>query len=87
MPSVKPTITLTIEQVSNHLTRRPQVVPGKTGINLKYENRELGSDRIVNAVAAYELYGGLHIYRFFGTATTFGAVRPERGEFWRRDFA
>ena len=52
------------------------VAPGiKTGINIKYENpRELGSDRIANAVAAYEQYGGPCIFIDFGTATTFGAL-------------
>ena len=58
------------------------VVPGiRTGLNIKYENpRELGSDRIANAVAAYTLYGGPCIVIDFGTATTFGVV-SERGEF------
>ena len=52
------------------------VAPGiKTGINLKYENpRELGSDRIANAVAAQAEYGGPCIFIDFGTATTFGAI-------------
>ena len=84
MSSVVPTINFTIEHMcSNYFNQTPmQVVPGiKTGINLKYENpRELGSDRIVNAVAAYELYGGPCIFIDFGTATTFG-VMSERGEF------
>ena len=84
MSSVVPTINFTIEHMcSNYFNQTPmQVVPGiKTGINLKYENpRELGSDRIVNAVAAYELYGGPCIFLDFGTATTFGVV-SERGEF------
>lgn len=84
MSSVVPTINFTIEHMcSNYFNQTPmQVVPGiKTGINLKYENpRELGSDRIVNAVAAYELYGGPCIFIDFGTATTFGVV-SERGEF------
>ena len=84
MSSVVPTINFTIEHMcSNYFNQTPmQVVPGiKTGINLKYENpRELGSDRIVNAVAAYELYGGPCIFIDFGTATTFGVV-SDRGEF------
>ena len=52
------------------------VAPGiKTGINLRYENpRELGSDRIANAVAAQAEYGGPCIFIDFGTATTFGAI-------------
>ena len=58
------------------------VGPGiKTGINIKYDNpRELGSDRIANAVAAYELYGGPCIFIDFGTATSFGVV-SHKGEF------
>jgi type III pantothenate kinase len=52
------------------------VAPGvKTGINIKYENpRELGSDRIANAVSAYTEYGGPVIFIDFGTATTFGVM-------------
>ena len=50
--------------------------PGvKTGMDIKYDNpREVGADRIVNAVAAYELYGGPVIIIDFGTATTFCGV-------------
>lgn len=52
----------------------PLVVgPGvKTGIDIKYDNpKEVGSDRIVNAVAAIHKYGGPAILVDFGTATTF----------------
>ncbi len=79
--SVVPTINFTIEHMCRdyfHLT--PMfVVPGvRTGINIRYENpRELGSDRIANAVAAYTEYGGPVIYIDFGTATTFGVVDAE----------
>ena len=50
--------------------------PGvKTGMDIRYDNpREVGADRIVNAVAAYEKYGGPVIIVDFGTATTFCAV-------------
>ncbi len=82
--SVAPSINFTIEHmVQNYFNVAPMmVVPGiKTGINLKYDNpRELGSDRIANAVAAWELYGGPCIFIDFGTATTFG-VMSARGEF------
>lgn len=56
--------------------------PGiKTGLNIKYDNpKEVGSDRIVNAVAAYEMYGGPVIIVDFGTATTFCAV-TEKAEY------
>ena len=76
--SVVPTVNFTIEHMcTNYFHLTPEfVVPGvKTGINIKYENpRELGSDRIANAVAAYSEYGGPVIYIDFGTATTFGVV-------------
>ena len=76
--SVVPTINFTIEHMcQNYFGQTPLfVVPGiKTGINIRYENpRELGSDRIANAVAAYEEYGAPTIFIDFGTATTFGVV-------------
>lgn len=62
---------------------KPLVVgPGtKTGICIKYENpREVGADRIVNAVAAYHKYGGPLIIIDFGTATTFCAL-TENGDY------
>lgn len=61
----------------------PLVVgPGvKTGICIKYENpREVGADRIVNAVAAYQKFGGPLILVDFGTATTFCAI-AENGDY------
>ncbi len=76
--SVVPTINFTLEHMcKNYFGHTPMMVePGiRTGINLKYENpRELGSDRIANAVAAFEEYGGPCIFIDFGTATTFGAL-------------
>ena len=52
------------------------VGPGvKTGINIKYDNpKEVGADRIVNAVAAHEMYRRNVIIIDFGTATTYCAV-------------
>ena len=84
MSSVVPQINFTIEHMCrNYFGMEPmKIEPGvKTGINVKYENpRELGSDRIANAVAAYELYGGPCITIDFGTATSFGAISA-KGEF------
>ena len=80
MSSVVPTVNFTIEHMcQNYFGITPMVIgPGvKTGINIRYENpRELGSDRIANAVAAYDEYGGDKpvIFIDFGTATTFGVV-------------
>lgn len=55
------------------------VKPGiRTGIKLATENpRELGADRIVDAVAAYELYGGPVVVIDFGTATTHDLVTAD----------
>lgn len=50
----------------------------KTGITICYKNpKEVGADRIVNAVAAYTIYGGPVIIIDFGTATTFCAVSKD----------
>lgn len=58
------------------------VGPGiRTGMRILYENpREVGADRVVNAVAAYERHGEGLIVVDFGTATTFDAVSP-KGEY------
>jgi len=67
--------------IRKYLDKKPILVePGiRTGINIKYENpREVGSDKIVNAAAAINLYGGPVIIVDFGTATTFCAVNSRR---------
>lgn len=58
------------------------VGPGiKTGMPILYENpREVGADRIVNAVAAYERVRGACIVVDFGTATTFDCISA-KGEY------
>ena len=58
------------------------VGPGiKSGMSILYENpREVGADRIVNAVAAYERFKSGLIVVDFGTATTFDCVTP-KGEY------
>ena len=58
------------------------VEPGvKTGIPVRMDNpKEVGSDRIVNALAAVHLFGGPAIVVDFGTSTNFNAVSA-RGEF------
>jgi type III pantothenate kinase len=82
--SVIPSVNYTIEHMAReYFGQKPMFVgPGvKTGINIKYDNpRELGSDRIVNAVGAYELFGGPVITVDFGTATSFGAISAQ-GDF------
>lgn len=69
--------------VSRYINSRPIVVgPGiKTGIKIITENpREIGADRIVDAVGAYEKYGGPVLVLDFGTATTYDLVTKD-GEF------
>ena len=58
------------------------IAPGvRTGIAILYENpKEVGADRIANAVAAYDLYGGPTVVVDFGTATTCDAVSAD-GEY------
>lgn len=76
--SVVPPLTWTIEQVCRrYFNHAPLTVgPGiKTGISILYDNpKEVGADRIVNAVAASERYGGDLVVVDFGTATTFDCV-------------
>ncbi|MCY9787371.1 type III pantothenate kinase [Nocardiopsis sp. EMB25] len=58
------------------------VEPGvKTGVPIRMDNpKEVGSDRIINALAASHLYGGPAVVVDFGTATTFDAVSA-KGEY------
>lgn len=76
--SVVPSVIYTVEHMCRkYFKHNPlQVGPGiKTGMNIKYDNpKEVGADRIVNAVAAFDRYGGPCIIIDFGTATTFCAV-------------
>ena len=82
--SVVPPLLPIFERVCSRLFDRPPLVVGpgiRTGMPVRYENpREVGADRIVNALAAYELMGGPVIAVDFGTATTFDCV-SEGGEY------
>ncbi len=82
--SVVPPLMYSLERMANkYFNLEPLVVgPGiKTGLNIVTDNpREVGADRIVNAVAAYNLYNGPLIIVDFGTATTFCAV-SKNGEY------
>lgn len=82
--SVVPTLMHTLPAMSQRYFNIDPIVIGpgvKTGMNIKYDNpREVGADRIVNAVAAYERYGGPLIIVDFGTANTFCFVNKE-GEY------
>ncbi|MGI6711993.1 MAG: type III pantothenate kinase [Bacillota bacterium] len=76
--SVVPSLMSALEKMScSYFGIKPLIIgPGvKTGMPLKFDNpREIGADRIVNAVAAYEIYGGPLIIVDFGTAITFDVV-------------
>lgn len=76
--TVVPSVLYTVEHMAvKYFHRRPIVVESgvKTGLIIKYDNpKQVGADRIVNAVAAYNKYGGPLVIIDFGTATTFCAV-------------
>jgi len=82
--NVVPPLQFTLQQVGERYfgTRPLFVGPGvKTGMPILCDNpREVGADRIVNALAAYEKYREGLIVVDFGTATTFDAVSP-KGEY------
>jgi type III pantothenate kinase len=84
MASVVPTVVHGLRQFfRRYMKVEPLLVgPGiKTGMPILYENpREVGADRIVNAVAAYEKLGAGCIVVDFGTATTWDVVTP-KGEY------
>jgi type III pantothenate kinase len=74
---VPPLLPVMAEMSRKYFRMEPLVVTHelKTAITIRYDNpKEIGADRIVNAAAAYRLYGGPLIIVDFGTATTFCAV-------------
>ena len=79
-----PPVTVAIRELAvRHLgTEAIAIGPGvKSGIPILYDNpREVGPDRIADAVAAFDLYGGPTIVVDFGTATTFEVVTA-KGEY------
>jgi type III pantothenate kinase len=82
--SVVPPLTGVLEALCRDFFSLPPYVVGpgiKTGMQIQYDNpREVGADRIVNAVAGYEKYGSSLIIVDFGTATTFDYVNG-KGEY------
>jgi len=73
-----PRVTAELRQMTERYFGFPALVlePGvRTGMPILYDNpKEVGPDRIANAVGAYDLYGGPTIIVDFGTATTIEAV-------------
>jgi len=80
LSSTVPRLVREYEHLAERWAKAPLLVVGpgvKTGIALQYDNpRELGPDRIVNAVAAKERYGAPAIVVDFGTSTNFDVVSP-----------
>lgn len=82
--SVVPDVMHSLENFCiKYCNKQPMIVgPGiKTGLNIKYDNpKQVGADRIVNAVAGIDKYKAPLIIVDFGTATTFCAI-SEKGEY------
>jgi type III pantothenate kinase len=82
--SVVPPLDAVLRQVcERYFNLKPLFIePGvKTGVPVLYDNpAEVGADRIVNAVAAFDKYGGPCVIVDFGTATTFDCV-SKKGEY------
>ena len=82
--SVVPDQTQALREMVGRYFHFPPIVVGpgiKTGIPILTDNpKEVGADRIVNALAAFSRFGGPCIVVDFGTATTYDAV-SERGEY------
>ena len=84
LASVVPPLTgRVIQACRQYLKQEPLVVDTgiKTGIRIKYEDpRQVGADRVADAVAVYRHYGGPACVVDFGTATTFNAI-TKKGEY------
>ena len=84
LASVVPPLTATLAKYVSDVLRIPLLVVGpgtRTGMPILYDNpRDVGADRVVNAVAAYERFKSGLIVVDFGTATTFDCVSP-KGEY------
>src|SRR5688572_12449546 len=82
--SVVPRVTQSLRMMSERYWGFPPLVlePGtRTGMPILYDNpKEVGADRIANAIAAYDSYGGPTVMVDFGTATTVDAV-SDKGEY------
>jgi type III pantothenate kinase len=84
MASVVPPLTHVFEEMVERFVQQKPLVVGvgvKTGVQIRYDSpRDVGADRIVDAAAAFKLYGGPACIVDFGTATTFDAVSA-KGEY------
>lgn len=74
---VPPIMHALVNAVRRYLDCEPLVVGAgiKTGLNIRYDNpKEVGADRVVNAVAAIHKYGAPLVIVDFGTANTYCAI-------------
>jgi type III pantothenate kinase len=82
--SVVPPLTPVFVAMCERFIHQTPLVVGvgvKTGVKIRYDSpRDVGADRIVDAAAAYKLYGGPACIVDFGTATTFNAISVD-GEY------
>jgi len=82
--SVVPPLTRVFSQMVRRFIRQEALVVEagiKTGVKIRYDSpRDVGADRIVDAVATFKLYGGPACVVDFGTATTFDAI-SETGDY------
>lgn len=80
--SVVPPIMAALERMCEKYFKMKPLIVGagiKTGLDIRYDNpKEVGADRIVNAVAAIQQYGGPLIIVDFGTATTYCYVNEKK---------
>jgi type III pantothenate kinase len=76
VPQLRPEWTAMAERYLGH--EMPVVGPGlRTGMPIRMDNpREVGADRLVNAVAAFDRFGGACVIVDFGTAITYDVVGP-----------
>lgn len=79
--SVVPTINPALVEASRRYLKCEPVMVGpgvKTSVKVRYENpRDVGADRIANALAAYTKYGGPIVVIDFGTAVTYDAINAD----------
>ena len=82
--TVVPSVLFTLQHMAVKYFGKQAIVVAsgvKTGLIVKYDNpKQVGADRIVNAVAAIHKYGGPLIIIDLGTATTFCAI-TDKGEY------
>src|SRR3989440_11345255 len=77
VPTINPAL---VEASRRYLGHEPVMVgPGvKTSVRIRYDNpKDVGADRIANALAAYSKYGGPVVVIDFGTAVTYDAINAE----------